>query len=434
MIAAPRSGSGKTTVTLGLLMALRARGVEVRAAKAGPDYIDPGFHAAATRVASVNLDGWAMPPGLVASLAHGSGDGLLIVEAAMGLFDGAGRPGPGGGDGSAAGLARALGLPVVLVLDVSGQGQSAAAVAHGFATLDPAVEIAGVVLNQVASPRHQARIEEAMRRSRMRVLGAVRRDPSLALPSRHLGLVQAAERDGLAMHLRHLGERVGASVALDAIIAAASPLRRPGGEATGMIPPPGQRIALARDEAFGFSYPHVLAGWRDAGAEIIPFSPLLDAAPDPDADACWLPGGYPELNAGLLAGNRRFMDGLRRAASRGPVHGECGGFMVLGRGLVDADGTRHVMAGLLDHETSFAARRLHLGYRSALLAADCALGRRGTLIAGHEFHHATLTSAGHDQRLAALTDAEGAPLGDHGAVAGRVSGSFFHAIARHPPP
>jgi cobyrinic acid a,c-diamide synthase len=419
-------------VTLGLLAALRGRGVAVRAAKVGPDYIDPAFHEAATGRASINLDGWAMPGGMLTALAAGDDDGsLLVVEAAMGLFDGAGRAGPGGTDGSAAALARTLGLPVLLVLDVSGQAQSAGAVALGFASMDPLVRIGGVVLNQVASPRHRARAESGVVAAGLAVMGALGRSGEIGLSSRHLGLVGAGEHEGLAALLETLGGLVGAGVDLDAVCAMADPVRA-GSGALGTIAPPGQRIALARDAAFAFCYPHMMAGWRAAGAEIVPFSPLANEGPHDACDAVWLPGGYPELHAGRLAGADGFLGGLRAAAVRGAVvHGECGGLMVLGQGLVDADGARHAMAGLLDGETSFAARRMQLGYRSARLLAGCALGPVGAVIAGHEFHYATVSEAGRDVPMAMLHDAEGEAIGPAGAVRGLVSGSFFHAIARH---
>ena len=194
------------------------------------------------------------------------------------------------------------------------------------------------------------------------------------------------------------------------------------------IPPPGQRIALARDAAFSFMYPHILSAWRAAGAEILPFSPLADEAPDAAADAVWLPGGYPELHGERLAGAARFIRGLRAAAAADkPVHGECGGFMVLGAGLVDSGGKRHAMAGLLGVETSFEKRKLHLGYRTATLADDCVLGARGKMIRGHEFHYATLLRQD-DAPLAAITDAEGVALAETGARRGCVSGGFFHFV------
>ena len=430
VVASPRSGAGKTTVTLGLLAAFRAAGVAVRGAKSGPDYIDGAFHAAATGHASVNLDGWAMTPDLVRALAAASGGELLLVEAAMGLFDGAGVAGPGGADGSAGALARALALPVLLVLDVSGQGQSAAAVALGFRMMDPRVRVAGVLLNRVASPRHRARVEVAMGACDIPVFGALGRDKLLSLPERHLGLVQAGEHADLAARLDRLGAALAAAADLDRIASLAVLPEPPRARPPIALPPPGGRIALAQDAAFSFVYPHMIAGWRHAGATILPFSPLADEAPDPSADCVWLPGGYPELHAGRLAAAERFRAGVRRIATGcGRVHGECGGYMVLGRGLVDADGRTHAMLDLLGHETSFRDRALHLGYRLASLAADSALGGRGQVIAGHEFHHATVTDPGADDALATVTDGDGAPLGPQGGVRNRVSGSFFHAIA-----
>jgi cobyrinic acid a,c-diamide synthase len=195
------------------------------------------------------------------------------------------------------------------------------------------------------------------------------------------------------------------------------------------LPPPGQRIALARDAAFSFVYPHVLAAWRRAGAELLPFSPLADEAPPEGADSCWLSGGYPELHAGRLAAAARFLDGLRRFAATRPVHGECGGHMVLGEVLEDAAGERHAMAGLLGHSTSFARRKMNLGYRQARLLSDGVLGRDGTVLRGHEFHYATVTQPGDDDPLAMLSDGEGRQIGSAGGRRGRVSGSFFHAIA-----
>jgi cobyrinic acid a,c-diamide synthase len=433
IIAAPRSGSGKTTVTLALLAALRRRGVRVRAAKTGPDYIDPAFHAAATGAPSLNLDSWAMAPALLDALAGEAAQDadLLVIEGVMGLFDGVAAP--PGHSGSTADLAARFGLPVLLVLDVSGQSQTAAAVARGLAMHDQAVRIAGVVLNRVGSARHHALVADAMAVAGMPVLGAVKRDPGLATPERHLGLVQAGEHADLAERLDRLADMAERDLDLDGIVAAAGPLRLscpvtaaslPG------LPPPGQRIALAADCAFSFVYPHVVEGWRRAGAEIVAFSPLADEPPPTDCDSCWLPGGYPELHAGALAAAGRFRGGLARFAATRPVHGECGGYMVLGAGLEDADGTRHEMAGLLAHETSFADRKLHLGYRAARLIAASALGPAGGMLRGHEFHYATVTHAGNDAPLVELVGGQGEALGPSGGRRGHVTGTFFHAIAR----
>lgn len=429
LIAAPRSGSGKTTITLALLAALARRGVAVRAAKSGPDYIDPAFHAAATGRPGLNLDSWAMPPALVDHLASTAAQGaeLLVAEGAMGLFDGvateAGRTGAG------ADIAARLGLPVLLVLDVSGQSQTAAAVLRGFLTHDPRVRIAGVVLNKLGSERHTRLIREAIAPLGVPILGTVPREAAIVLPERHLGLVQAGETDDLGARLKALADLGERHLDLDGIRAAAGPLDLAAGDAGALITPPGQRIALAQDAAFSFMYGHLLAGWRALGAEILPFSPLADEGPDPSCDVCWLPGGYPELHAGRLAAAGRFLEGTRRFARAKPVHGECGGYMALGHALTDAEGTTHAMLGLLDLETSFARRKMNLGYRAARLVSPSPLGAVGEMVRGHEFHYATVLTHGGDA-LAELYDAEGRPLGPAGSRRGTVTGGFFHAIAR----
>jgi cobyrinic acid a,c-diamide synthase len=304
-------------------------------------------------------------------------------------------------------------------------------VVRGLATHDPDVRIAGVVLNRVGSDRHRMLAADAITTLGIPVVGAVPRDAALTMPERHLGLVQANEHGDLAARLDRLADMAERHLDLDRIIAAAAPLalsvsrNRPPA-----LPPPGQRIALATDAAFTFAYPHLLDGWRRAGAEIVTFSPLADEAPPRDCDACWLPGGYPELHAVVLANASRFRDGLREFAAAHPVHGECGGYMVLGEGLDDAQGVRHAMTGLLGHTTSFAQRKLHLGYREARLLADSPLGPAGTTIRGHEFHYATLVTPGHDDRLLDLTDAQQQPLDHAGGRRGHVTGTFFHAIAR----
>jgi cobyrinic acid a,c-diamide synthase len=429
MIAAPASGGGKTVVTAGLLRAYRRRGLAVRAAKSGPDYIDPAFHAAAAGVDAVNLDSWAMDGSLLDAVLTGvsaSAD-LVLVEGAMGLFDG--LPGPAGHRGAAADLAARYGLPVVLILDATGQTQSAAAVARGFAAHDPTVRVAGVILNRVATERHRTYIADAVADAGIPVLGALGRSEAFALPSRHLGLVQAGEHGDLDRRLDRIADEIDRNVDLDALLtlATALPGLAPGNAPA--LPPPGQRIALARDDAFSFVYPHIVAGWRAAGAEIVPFSPLADAPPPADCDCCWLPGGYPELHAGRLASAGAFRDGLRAFAATRPVHGECGGHMVLGAGLEDADGRLHEMTGLLGHATSFARRRLTLGYREARVNAGSAALPAGATIRGHEFHYATVIDAGTDVPLALVRDGQGRDLGPAGGRRGLVSGTFFHAIA-----
>ena len=431
MIAAPRSGSGKTTLTLGLLRALRRSGRSVVGVKSGPDYIDPAFHAAASGAPSVNLDSWAMPRELVETLAGEAARGreLLLCEASMGLFDGV--PGETGRTGASADVAAALGLPVLLMIDVSGQAQSAAAVVKGCVSYDPRIEVLGVVLNRVGSARHRRLAGEAIEALGVEVVGSIPRLDALALPERHLGLVQAGEFEALDQRLDEIADAVAAHVDLSAIEALARPLKlMPSAIPPAALAPPGQCIALARDAAFSFLYPHLLSGWRAAGAELRFFSPLADEPPPEDCDACWLPGGYPELHAGQLAGAAQFRQGLRRFARARPVHGECGGYMALGAALTDASGARHAMAGLLGVETSFAKRRMTLGYREATLDADSAVGPAGARFRGHEFHYATIVSLGDDPPLAFVRDPYGSAPERSGSRRGGVTGSFFHAIAR----
>ena len=429
IVAAPNSGAGKTTVMLGLLSALKRKGIAVRAAKAGPDYIDPAFHAAATGGEAFNLDTWAMPPSLLdALLSETARDcDLLVIEGVMGLFDGA--PGPRGRTGAAADLAARYALPVVLVLDVSAQAQSAAAVVRGFLSHDANVRIAGVVLNRIASERHRTLVSHAIDELGVRVLGALPREKAL-LPERHLGLVQASEHGDLRERLDALAAMTERYIDLEGAVAMARPIESAASGPIFAFPPPGHRIALATDAAFTFIYPHLLASWRKAGGEIVPFSPLADEPPPESCDVCWLPGGYPELHGGELAAAQKFKSGLARFAQTRPVHGECGGYMVLGEGIEDASGARHGMAGLLGHCTSFANRKLHLGYREARLRVESAIGPAGAIVRGHEFHYATLLAPGSDEPLVELADAQGKAIGSDGGRRGWVTGTFFHAMAQ----
>jgi cobyrinic acid a,c-diamide synthase len=430
ILAAPSSGSGKTLATLSLLSLLKARGVSVIGCKAGPDYIDPEFHAAATEKPCFNLDVWAMRrTSLEMLLARQAARGeLVIIEGVMGLFDGI--PGRSSRDnGSTAELARTLDLPILLVMNAKGMGATATAILQGMVAHDPTLKFAGVVFNQVGGPGHRDILELAAREAGLKALGYLPRVSALSVPERHLGLVQAREHAGLADFFAAARTAFGDGFDLDGIVASAGTIGAPASPSQPMLPPLGQRIALADDAAFAFSYPWHLEVWRGAGAEILPFSPLDDAAPDATADAVFLPGGYPELHAGRLAGNTRFLDGLRAAARRGAtIYGECGGYMALGQGLTDAAGIRHAMAGLLPVETSFAARRLHLGYRSARLLADAPLGRQGTVIRGHEFHYATILAEGDSPALFQAADARGRDLGPVGRRMGTVMGSFMHLI------
>jgi cobyrinic acid a,c-diamide synthase len=431
IIAAPHSGAGKSTITLGILAALNRRGLTPQPFKVGPDYIDPGHHEWAAGRPCYNLDTWAMPPGAIGGLIASAcaGSDIAVAEGVMGLFDGVDDDGKAG-RGSTADLAALTGWPVVLALDVQAQSETAAAVAAGCAGYRSDIRVAGVILNRVAGARHAALILPAFERLGIKVVGVVSRHAGLEMAERHLGLVQAMEME-TTKRFETLADVFSEALDLDALIALAEPasLDMAGSPRPAARPAPlGARIAVARDEAFSFAYNHLLLEWQAQGAEIMPFSPLADEGPDPNADAVFLPGGYPELHAGRIAGALRFKDGLARLAAQSiPIHGECGGYMVLGEGLVDKDGVRHEMTGLLKVETSFAIPSMHLGYRDVWLLCDCALGSRGTEWAGQEFHFASLI----EDRGPALFDCRDAgqqARRETGSRIGSVTGSFVHLI------
>ena len=428
VISAPASGVGKTTLTLALARAWRDRGLKVQCFKSGPDYIDPAFHAAATGRASVNIDSWAMDRTTIQHLVSRAADAdLALAEGSMGLFDGVAARGVSG-TGATADIAEMTGWPVLLVIDPSGQAQTAAAIAAGLRDFRAGVRLAGVVLNRVASPRHEDLVRRALTDAGIAVFGALPRHAEINLPKRHLGLVQAEEQAEIGGLIDEAARFVSTHVDLDAVLSAASPWSPQATVREPDVTPPGQRIALARDAAFSFVYPHMLEAWRAGGAEIATFSPLADEAPDARADVCWLPGGYPELHAGKLAANGRFRAALRAFAETRPVHGECGGYMVLGAALTDADGARHQMVGLLGLETSFAKRRMHLGYRLAELATPIPGHQAGARLRGHEFHYSTII-AQPDTPLAVVRDAAGSVVAETGSRRAHATGTFFHLIA-----
>ena len=383
------SGVGKTTVATGLLAALRSRpGLHPAGAKAGPDFIDPGYHALACGRAPRNLDPWlcgaAAIPGLAARAAEGAG--LLVVEGVMGLFDGAADGSPS----STADVARLLDAPVILVVDASGMSRSVAAVVHGFRTWDPTLRIAGVILNRVGSDVHEAMLREALD-SDLPVLGVLRRDDRFTWRDRHLGLVPVAERrPEVAQALDTLAAAVAESVDLDAVVrlAASAPARA---TAPVALPPPGPpvRIAVAAGHAFTFTYTDTLDALAAGGAEIVPFDPCTAAALPPDLDGLLAGGGFPEVYAAELAANRPLLDDVAAAMGRGlPTWAECGGLLWLAGSL---DG--HRMAGVVPG-TAVLTDRLTLGYRTATANRDTPVGPTGTTLRGHEFHYSRIDPPG----------------------------------------
>lgn len=420
VIAAPRSGSGKTLVTLGLIAALRRRGLDVAPAKTGPDYIDAAMLGRVAETPAINLDPWAMSPEALRKRAyvHSADRDLLIVEGVMGLFDGAID-----GRGSTADLASILRLPVILVVDADKQGQSIAAVVHGFARFRPDVEIAGVIVNRVATTRHERLLLDALAPLGIPVLGALPRRDALVVPERHLGLVLPDEVDTLPAIVTAAAEVIQTYLDLNRLVALSVPVEREASASSGLAPL-GQSIAIARDDAFAFTYQHLIASWQAAGATLSFFSPLADEVPDASVDAVFLPGGYPELHGQRLADATRFQAGLRAARDRGAlIYGECGGYMVLGETLTDASGTVHRMSGMLPIHTDISRPRRTLGYRR--LAHASPLPWPHDLL-GHEFHYSAATTG--TSSLFTATDARGEPLPPMGMVVGRVMGSYAHVI------
>ena len=428
IIAGLSSSSGKTLTTLGLLGALKRQSdpqqYAIAAGKTGPDYIDPGFHQAALGTPSVNLDGFAMTPDMLRHLARQQSGDVLIIEGVMGLYD--------GGDGSAVNLAKHLGLPIVLVMDCRGQAETSAELAAALQTrlAENGMTLAGVILNRLGSSRHGDSITAHCAALDVPVLGQLPHAQDIDMPSRHLGLVQAFDLDAagrLDRLLTRAAEMMAEGLDLNAIIRSAQPITPPS-SASEALPPPGQNIAVAYDAAFGFAYHHLLEGWRRQGAAITLFSPLGDEAPRQDADFIFLPGGYPELHLETLTQAHRFRQGMIKAAERSvPIYGECGGYMVLGQGIINAEGKTIPMLGLLDLITSFTAPKRVLGYRQ-LSQRQQALPFWPRRLMGHEFHFTSATLA-EGQPLFDAQDKSGQALPAMGLVKGAIAGSYAHVIA-----
>jgi cobyrinic acid a,c-diamide synthase len=433
VIAAPASGSGKTTITLALLAALRRRGLEVAPFKVGPDFIDPGHHAAASGRPSRNLDPWMCGnDGVRRTFAvGGAGAEVAVVEGVMGLFDGAN----GGSDqGSTAAVAKLLNAPVILVIDAKGQARSVAALIKGFAEFDPDLDVAGIILNRVASPRHA----ELLRAAHASVpglpplLGVLPREPQVALPERYLGLVTAAAAPENVVFYERLAEWFEAGVDVERLLNCRSGLQ------SAMLPDRGRepapttaekvRIAVARDEAFSFCYPENLELLEAAGAEIEFFSPLRNAHLPAGISGIYLPGGYPELYAPQLAANLSLLQAMRAAASAGmPIYAECGGLIYLSGGVAGAAAEHfQPFVALFPAAARMLPRRKALGYRRVTFRFDTILGPAGTMARGHEFHYSEVEIAPAVPRSYALSRADGQVLEDEGYVLNNVLASYVH--------
>ena len=445
VIAAPASGCGKTTVACGLMAALRARGLAVSGHKVGPDYIDPGYHALATGRAPRNLDPFLCGEELIAALfRHGAaGAQVAVVEGVMGLFDGvdhaampANLTGPENPTnpidpdfGSTAHVARLLDAPVVLVVDAARAGRSVAALAAGFAGFDPRTPVAGVILNQVASDRHERLLRDALAGTGLPVFGVIRRTEGIVTPSRHLGLIPAAERAAPAgQAIDRMGALVAASCDLDALLALAA--RAPALPGPAWSPPPATArtipaptIAIAGGAAFTFGYTEQAELLEAAGARVARFDPLRDEDLPEGTAGLILGGGFPEMHAAGLSANGRLRDRVAALAARGaPVAAECAGLLYLARTLDDRP-----MCGVLDVRATMTPK-LTLGYRQAVAVTDSVLARAGDVVPGHEFHRTAAVPAAGDQPAWQV-----GPGAVEGHVAGSVVASYLHTHwAGHP--
>jgi cobyrinic acid a,c-diamide synthase len=394
VVAGTHSGVGKTTVATGLIAALRRAGHHPAAAKVGPDFIDPGYHALASGRPPRNLDAWLCGADAIAALAAraAAGADVLIVEGVMGLFDGASD----GTTSSTADVARLLDAPVVLVVDASAMSDSVAALVHGYSTYQPDIRVAGVILNQVGSPGHETLLREALARRGPPVLGALPRDDALKWRDRHLGLVPVAEQPGqVAAALERLAHTVATHVDLTALLRLANSAT-PQRSLPVLLPAPGPliRIAVAGGPAFTFIYADTLDALQAAGAEIVSFDPLSAEALPSGVDGLLIGGGFPEVHGARLAANTPFLRDLRRQITDGlPVWAECGGLLLLARRL---DG--RPLAGVVPAEGAMTDR-LTLGYREAVITVPSLLGPAGTTLRGHEFHYSTLDPPGEAVRL-----------------------------------
>ncbi|HVW46819.1 MAG TPA: cobyrinate a,c-diamide synthase [Solirubrobacterales bacterium] len=430
VIAGTSSGAGKTSVTCGLIGALRRSGLVVQGFKVGPDYIDPSYHALASGRPGRNLDAFLSGPELIAPLArHGAaGADLAVVEGVMGLFDGA----SGKGElASTAHVAKLLRAPVVLVVDASAMARSAAAIVHGYATFDPDVRVAGVIYNKVGSDHHEELLREATAPLGIPVLGAIRRSEEVAAPERHLGLVPAGEREGRTRSaLEALADAASGSVDLTAVerLARGAPaLDGPAWSPEPGAAPVASRIAIARGPAFSFHYQENIELLAAAGAELAPFDPLADGSLPPGAGALVLAGGFPEVFGAQLEANAPLREEIRAFARSGrPVLAECGGLLYL---CAELDG--HAMCGVLPARGRMAGR-LTLGYREALAATPTPWLDGGARVRGHEFHHSAIEPLASGASPAWSLSARGTTRPD-GLVAGAVQAGYLHVHwAAHP--
>jgi cobyrinic acid a,c-diamide synthase len=426
IVAGPASGVGKTTVALGLMAALRKRGLVVQPFKCGPDFIDGGHHTRVCGRASRNLDGWMLSADANRNIFARSAEraDVCVVEGVMGLFDGV----DGNSEaGSTAEIAKRLQLPVVFVVDASSIARSVAALVHGFETFDPALQFAGVIFNKVAGVAHYRLLRDAVTSGTATVpLGYLPRDGRIRIPERYLGLFTAGEDllpDAMFELLGALAEK---TIDLDKLLESAASFRAPA-KGVRVSTRPTIRIGVARDKAFSFYYEDNLDALRDAGAEIVEFSPLQDPCLPDELDALYVGGGYPELSASQLAGNRSMLASVARFAEAGlPIYAECGGLMFLGKEIVTKDGAAFSMAGVLPLRVQMTERLVNFGYTQVTFASDCLIGCAGGKARGHSFHCSTLVDIGPIAHVYRTRHSMTGCEENEGFCVGNVLASYIH--------
>ncbi|WP_066635449.1 cobyrinate a,c-diamide synthase [Desulfolucanica intricata] len=437
MFAGTNSGVGKTTITTAVMTALTRKGYKVQPYKVGPDYIDPGYHLAATGRISRNLDSWFLrEDGITEIFMRSALDAdIAIIEGVMGLYDGFGT----GELGSSAQIAKLLKCPTVLILDVRSMARSAAAVVFGYRGFDPEVPIVGVILNRVGSDRHYRILKESIEANcGVPVLGAIKRNEQLVMPERHLGLVPTVEKNDLTERLEILSETISSAVDLDHILLLARQaqnLSKPKCKIfTHKKIPTKVRIGVMRDEAFNFYYQDGLDLLCASGAELEFISPIHDRTLPPDLDGLYLGGGFPEMFLEALAGQKTFLAGIRNAAARGmPIYAECGGFMYLTEAIEDFAGKRYPMAGVIPGYCRMERRRAALGYVEATFCQDTVLADRGTNVRGHEFHYSTYICSEKQVPAYRMIKSDGSIESYAGYVRGDILASYLHLhLAAYP--
>lgn len=439
VIAGTHSGVGKTTLSIGLMAALKQRNHLIQGYKVGPDYIDPSYHTAATGRPSRNLDRWLLGNNLRSVFFQSSRNSWAVIEGVMGLFDGMSGT---KGFGSTADVARELDAPIILIVDATATSRSTAAMVYGFQHFEPGINIAGIIINRVKSLGQEKMLREALAEIQVPLLGCIPRESDLSLPERHLGLIPVGERAPQEDYFSKLTQLINQYIDLQSveeIMLNASDYNELPEKSFSILETEKSsqerklRLGIAWDEAFLFYYRDALDLVREYNFDLVPFSPLHDSALPQGLDALMLGGGFPELYLQSLSDNTPFLNSLRSFADSGqPIYAECGGFMYLGESITDFKGKKYPLAGLIPMESEMADRLQGMGYRKGIFEQDNFLGCRGTMVHGHEFHYSKASFHGHHQPAYSLFKGEQFYRME-GYVQGNLLASYLHIhFAGHP--